>query len=114
MSGRRVHGKKGGRGREGGREGGRERERDLIKAGAILEMTVHLSWMGWPSYFMSLVTVSSDVMQEPAVDQIGRVIRISNNTPMQGSHVPHTEMNRLIKKFTKYINAACRLKGSRV
>ena len=70
------------------------RERDLIKVGAILEMTVHLSWMGWPSYFMSLVTVSSDVMQEPAVDQIGRVIRISNNTPMQGSHVPHTEMNR--------------------
>ena len=75
MSGRKVHGKKGGRGREGGREGGRERERDLIKVGAILEMTVHLSWMGWPSYFMSLVTVSSDVMQEPAVDQIGRVIR---------------------------------------
>ena len=77
---------------EGGREGGREG--DLIKVSAILEMTVHLSWMGWPSYFMSLVTVSSDVMQEPAVDQIGRVIRISNNTPMQGSHVPHTEMNR--------------------
>ena len=64
---------------------------------------------------MSLVTVSSDVMQEPAVDQIGRVIRISNNTPMQGSHVPHTEMNRLMGRTSQNnINAACRLKGSRV
>ena len=66
---------------------------------------------------MSLVTVSSDVMQEPAVDQIGRVIRISNNTPMQGSHVPHTEMNRLMRTTSQnnsYIKAACRLKGSQV
>ena len=61
---------------------------------------------------MSLVTVSSDVMQEPAVDQIGRVITQS----LQGSHVPHTEMNRLMRKTSQnnslYINAACHLKGS--
>ena len=64
--------------------------------GAILEMTVHLSWMGWPSYFMSLVTVSSDVMQEPAVDQIGRVITV--NAGELHMVQPHTKMNRLMRK----------------
>ena len=93
MSGRKVHGKK--EGREGGREGGREREGGRPDKGGC--MTVHLSWMGWPSYFMSLVTVSSDVMQEPAVDQIGRVITRELCMYVQ----PHTEMNRPMRNTSQ-------------
>ena len=50
---------------------------------------------------MSLVTVSSDVMQEPAVDQIGRVITQS----LQGSYGTTTHQTNE-KKFTNNANTS--------